>query len=69
MSKIQTTSHPARWAGQFALYLLLFALLISIGTYLFTSQEDQAAAPAATTSAPTPKPEAPAGATGHTTPK
>ena len=55
MSLPRETRRKARWLGQFALYLVLFALLVSAGVYLFSDD-----APA-----PQPAPATPAGFTGH----
>ncbi len=59
----------ASWLGQFALYLILFALLISAAAYFWWGSGEAPATPKATPSE-TPKPaEAPAGVAGHDAPR
>jgi hypothetical protein len=59
----------ARWAGQFVFYLVLFALLISAGTYFWWGG-GEAPAPTQTTIPPAASPtNAPAGVAGHDGPR
>ena len=59
------TRGKAHWLGQFALYLLLFTLLVSAGVYFFSYDAPPSVAPAT----PTPAPDAPAGLSGHESPR
>ena len=64
-----SSEHRAHWLGQFALYLVLFALLISAAAYFWWGN-GETPAPKNVTASPTPKPaEAPAGIAGHDAPR
>ena len=54
----------ARWLGQFALYLALFALLVAAAVYWFSRD-----APATPSAPAPPKRDAPAGLSGHEAPR
>jgi hypothetical protein len=60
----------AGWMAQFVFYLVLFALLISLGAYFLTGTTDApTAVKPATQPSATPQPETPAGQAGHDAPQ